>query len=247
MSNKNSHERYARQIILPEIGPDGQELLRVAAVLVIGAGGLGSPALLYLAAAGVGRIGIVEEDVVELSNLNRQILYRSKDVGKPKVLVAAQRLRELNPEIIIDAYQKRFLGSGAYELASKYDLLLDASDNFATRSLVNEVAVATKKPLVHGSVRQFEGQATVFNYRGGPCYRCLFPELPNGKATTADRAIVGPVPGVIGAIMANEALKIILQIGESLSGRLLLYDALEMDFRFLKVEKRESCPVCGRW
>lgn len=245
MSSELSNERYARQLILPEIGPDGQERLRAAAVLVIGAGGLGSPALLYLTAAGVGRIGIVEDDVVDPSNLNRQILYRSEDIGKPKARIAAQRLQELNPEVALEIHQRRFAGQSAYELVSGYDLLLDASDNFTTRSLANEVAVATGKPLVHGSVRQFEGQATVFNYQDGPCYRCLFSELPKAKPTVADRAVVGTVPGVIGTIMANEAIKIILQIGNPLSGRLLLYDALEMDFRLLKVEKNPKCSVCS--
>lgn len=238
------NERYARQLLLKEVGEAGQERLASASVLVIGAGGLGSPALLYLAAAGVGRIGIVEDDVVDLSNLNRQILYTSADVGKPKVQVAAERLRQLNPDLQIDVYQQRFAMPAAVELARDYDVLIDASDNFETRNLANEAAVAAGRPLVHGSVRQFEGQAAVFNYRGGPCYRCLFPSTPS-QSSEADRAIIGPVAGLIGTIMATEALKIILQIGEVLSGRLLLYDALQMEFRTLRVQKNPSCPVCG--
>jgi len=245
LSNDAKNERYARQLLLKEVGEEGQERLASASVLVIGAGGLGSPALLYLAAAGVGRIGIVEDDVVDLSNLNRQVLYTSADVGKPKALVAAERLRQLNPDVQVDVYQQRFANPGATGLVSDYDVLLDASDNFETRNLANEAAVAAGRPLVHGSVRQFEGQASVFNYRSGPCYRCLFPSTP-AQTSQADRAIIGPVAGLIGTIMATEALKIILQIGEVLSGRLLLYDALEMEFRTLKVQKNPSCPVCGK-
>ncbi len=237
-------ERYARQLLLKEVGPAGQERLAAASVLVIGAGGLGSPVLLYLAAAGVGRIGIVDDDVVEMSNLNRQILYTVGDVGQPKARVAAGRLREINPDVATVAYERRFAGPEAVELVRAYDVLLDASDNFPTRNLANEAAVAAGRPLVHGSVRQFEGQAAVFNYRQGPCYRCLFPSTP-AQAGEADRAIIGPVAGLIGAVMANEAIKIILGAGEVLSGRLLLYDALAMEFRILKVQKNPSCPVCS--
>ncbi len=245
MSNDATNERYARQLILPEVGPAGQERLRSAAVLVIGAGGLGSPALLYLAAAGVGRIGIIEDDVVDPSNLNRQILYASADIGRSKAETAAARLQELNPEVRVDVYRQRFAGPEVVDLVAQYDLLLDASDNFETRYLANDAAVASGKPLVYGAVRQFEGQAAVFNYRGGPCYRCLFPASPARETSEMDRAVMGPVPGVIGAIMATEALKILLDTGETLSGRLLLYDALEMEFRLLKVEKDPSCPVCS--
>jgi len=240
-----SSERYARQLALPEIGAEGQERLREAAVLVIGAGGLGSPALFYLAAAGVGRIGIVEDDVIDVSNLNRQILYTSADVGRSKARVAAERLAALNPELRLEVYERRFAGPEAVDLVRRYDVLVDASDNFSTRALANRAAVAAGRPLVHGSVRQFEGQLAVFNHEGGPCYHCLFPRPPKDDPTPADRAILGAVAGVIGSLMAVETIKLILKVGEPLSGRLLLFDALEASFRVLRVEKNPDCPVCG--
>ncbi len=246
MSGDKDGGRYSRQLLLREVGREGQERLRRASALVIGAGGLGSPALLYLAAAGVGRIGVVDDDVVDVSNLNRQILYETADVGRSKARAAAERLRRLNPQVDVEVYERRFAGDDVVELVAGYDVLLDASDNFETRFLANRAAVAAGRPLVHGSVRQFEGQAAVFNHAGGPCYQCLFRAPPGGPVEEADRAIIGAVAGVIGAIMAGEALKLLLGVGEPLAGRLLLYDALESSFRILKVEKDPECPVCGR-
>lgn len=241
----NEAGRYARQLPLEGIGPAGQERLRRAAVLVVGAGGLGSPVLLYLTAAGVGRIGIVEDDVVELTNLNRQILYTSADVGRPKVEAAVERLAALNPEVALEPHRTRFSDENAARLMREYDLLIDASDNFATRYLANQAAVEAGVPLVHGSIRHYEGRVAVFNYQGGPCYACLFPKPPQAELTTADRAVIGVVPGTVGTLMATEALKLILGVGEPLAGRLLLYDAAEMSFRILNVTKNPNCPVCG--
>jgi len=240
-------DRYARQMILPEVGPEGQARLKAASVLVVGAGGLGSPLLLYLAAAGVGRIGIVEDDVVELSNLQRQVLYASSDVGRPKAEVAAARLAELNPHVRVEPHPVRLTRDNALELFSRYDLVVDASDNFPTRYLANDAAVLSDRPLVYGAIQRFDGQVSLFHYQGGPCYRCLFPKppKPGSVPSCAQAGVFGVLPGVIGGLMATEALKLLLGIGRPLSGRLLLYDGLEAEFREVRVERDPACPVCG--
>jgi molybdopterin/thiamine biosynthesis adenylyltransferase/rhodanese-related sulfurtransferase len=240
--------RYARQMMLPEVGEAGQRALAAARVLIVGAGGLGSPVALYLAAAGVGRIGIVDDDVVELSNLQRQILHSTPKVGQPKVLSASERLQELNPDIRIDLHPIRIAADSAMALISEYDLVIDGSDNFPTRYVVNDACVLAGKPYVYGSVSRFEGQVSVFGFRGAGCYRCLYPEPPaTGVAPScAEAGVLGVLPGIIGTLQATEALKIILGIGDPLVNRLLLFDALAMKFRELKLHRDPACPVCGK-
>jgi adenylyltransferase/sulfurtransferase len=240
--------RYSRHLIMPEVGAEGQQRLNAARALCIGAGGLGSPAALYLAAAGVGTLGIVDLDDVDLSNLQRQILHGTKDIGRRKVESARDRLRDVNPEIAIEIHDARFTSANAQQLVNKYDLVVDGSDNFATRYLSNDVCVWAKKPNVYGSVFRFEGQATVFApHLGGPCYRCLFPEppAPGTVPNCAEAGVLGVLPGIIGSIQANEAIKLILGKGESLVGRLLHFDAMKMKFREFKLRRDSSCPVCG--
>lgn len=238
--------RYDRHLKLPQVGESGQEKLRSASVLLIGAGGLGSPLALYLAAAGVGRLGVVDHDSVDASNLQRQILHSTADVGRPKVDSARERLQALNPSIEIETFHTALTANNALELVSAFDITADGSDNFTTRYLVNDACVIAGKPNVHGSIYRFEGQASVF-MRGGPCYRCIFPEPPPAGAVPSceEAGVLGVLPGVIGTIQANEVLKLILGIGRTLAGRLLVYDALEMRFRELKVERNRSCAVCG--
>lgn len=238
--------RYDRHLKLPQVGESGQEKLRGASVLLIGAGGLGSPVALYLAAAGVGTIGIIDHDVVDVSNLQRQILHASDRVGERKVDSARERLTALNPDTNVKTHAFALTADNALDLVRQYDVVVDGSDNFATRYLVNDACVIARKPNVHGSIYRFEGQASVFA-EGGPCYRCLFPSPPPpGAAPSCEEAgVLGVLPGVIGTIQANEALKLILGIGRSLLGRLLVYDALDMRFRELKVERNRSCAVCG--
>ncbi len=237
--------RYARHFVLPGVGEAGQRKLKASRVLVIGAGGLGSPVLFYLAAAGVGRIGLVESDAVEPSNLNRQILFTEADVGRSKAEVARERLLALNPHIDVRAYPERFTPELAERIVPEYDLLVDASDNFPTRYLANDAAVLFDKPLVQGAIYRFEGQLSVFHYRGGPCYRCLFRQPPPRQPACSEAGVFGVLPGTVGALMATEALKVLLGIGEVLSGKLLLYDALEAGFRTLAFPRDPSCPVCG--
>jgi molybdopterin/thiamine biosynthesis adenylyltransferase/rhodanese-related sulfurtransferase len=240
--------RYSRHLIMPEVTADGQRLLKAARVLCIGAGGLGSPAALYLAAAGVGTIGIVDFDNVELSNLQRQILHGTKDVGRGKLESAQDRLRDINPEIDIELHQCRFSSENASEIVSQYDIVVDGSDNFATRYLSNDVCVFEQKPNVYGSVFRFEGQTTVFApHLGGPCYRCLFPEPPPPESVPncAQAGVLGVLPGIIGMLQAIEAIKLIVGIGESLIGRLLHFDALKVKFRELNLRRDAECPVCG--
>jgi sulfur-carrier protein adenylyltransferase/sulfurtransferase len=240
--------RYSRHLILPEIGPTGQRRIRAARVLCLGAGGLGSPAALYLAAAGVGTIGLVDFDRVDLSNLQRQILYGTGDVGKKKAEAAATRLREANPEIEIISHECQFTSENAMEIVPSYDLIIDGSDNFPTRYLSNDVCVFARKPNIYGSVFRFEGQASVFApHLGGPCYRCLFPEPPPPGAapSCAEAGVLGVLPGIIGLIQATEALKLIVGAGETLAGRLLHFDALQMRFREFKLRRDPECPVCG--
>jgi sulfur-carrier protein adenylyltransferase/sulfurtransferase len=241
-------QRYSRHLIMPEVAREGQRRLKAARVLCIGAGGLGSPAALYLAAAGVGTIGIVDFDDVDLSNLQRQILHGTKDVGRGKLESAQDRLRDMNPEIEIELHQCRFSSENASEIVSKYDVVVDGSDNFATRYLSNDVCVFAQKPNVYGSVFRFEGQTTVFApHLGGPCYRCLFPEPPPPESVPncAQAGVLGVLPGIIGMLQTIETIKLIVGIGEPLIGRLLHFDALKVKFRELKLRRDPQCPVCG--
>jgi len=241
-------QRYSRHLIMPEVTADGQRRLKAARVLCIGAGGLGSPAALYLAAAGVGTIGIVDFDDVDLSNLQRQILHGTKDVGRGKLESAQDRLRDINPEIDIELHQCRFSSENASEIVSSYDVVVDGSDNFATRYLSNDVCVFEQKPNVYGSVFRFEGQTTVFaRHLGGPCYRCLFPEPPPPESVPncAQAGVLGVLPGIIGMLQAIETIKLIVGIGEPLIGRLLHFDALKVKFRELNLRRDPQCPVCG--
>ncbi len=239
--------RYGRHLVLPEVGTQGQLRLREASVLVVGAGGLGSPLALYLAAAGVGRIGLVDFDRVELSNLQRQILYGTSDVGRPKVAAAMQRLRDVNPHVDVQCHQLRLSPDNALELLAGYDVIVDGTDNFPTRYLVNDACVLSGKPNIYGSIFRFEGQVSVFSAGSGPCYRCLFPEPPAAGAvpSCAEGGVLGVLPGIIGTLQATETLKWILGCGDSLCGRLLLFDALEMRFREVELRRDPACPVCG--
>jgi molybdopterin/thiamine biosynthesis adenylyltransferase/rhodanese-related sulfurtransferase len=239
--------RYARHLILPGFGEEGQRRLREGSVLIIGAGGLGSPAALYLAAAGVGRIGLVEFDVVDLTNLQRQVLYGTEDVGAKKLDAAAARLRDLNDEIEIVPHQGPLMSDNALELFAGYDVILDGTDNFPTRYLVNDACVLTGKPNVYGSIFRFEGQLSVFDAKRGPCYRCLYPDPPPPHLVPncAEGGVLGVLPGVVGTMQATEAIKLLAGIGEPLIGKLLLFDALASSFRTLKLRKDPACKVCG--
>jgi len=239
--------RYSRHLILPEVGMEGQRKLKGASVLCIGAGGLGSPLALYLAAAGVGRIGLVDFDVVDESNLQRQILHSTEWVGKPKLDSARARLLGLNPHIRIDTYEEALTSENALTIFADYDIVADGTDNFPTRYLVNDACVLLGKPNVYGSIFRFEGQASVFGYGDGPCYRCLYeePPPPGLVPSCAEGGVLGILPGIIGVIQATEVVKIILGKGETLAGRLMLYDALNMKFRELKLRKNPDCVICG--
>jgi sulfur-carrier protein adenylyltransferase/sulfurtransferase len=239
--------RYSRHLTLPEVGVEGQQRLKAARVLCIGAGGLGSPAAMYLAAAGVGTIGLVDEDAVEVSNLQRQIIHGTADVGRSKLDSASDRLREINPYTRIEAHDVRFGEQNALDLVSAYDVVVDGTDNFPTRYLVNDACVLAGRPNAYGSITRFEGQASVFAAPQGPCYRCLHPEPPPPGLipSCAEGGVLGVLPGIIGTIQATEAVKLILAIGEPLVGRFLLYDALRMQFRVIRLPKDPDCPVCG--
>jgi len=241
-------QRYSRHLMMPEVTPDGQRCLKAARVLCIGAGGLGSPAALYLAAAGVGTIGIVDFDDVDLSNLQRQILHGTSDIGRSKLESARDRLRDVNPEIKLELHKCRLSSENATELVARYDLIVDGSDNFPTLYLSNDVCVFAQKPNVYGSVFRFEGQTTVFApHIGGPCYRCLFPEPPppDTVPNCAEAGVLGVLPGLIGMLQAIEAIKLVVGIGEPLVGRLLHFDALKVKFRELNLRRDPQCPVCG--
>src|SRR5881397_1550419 len=241
-------QRYSRHLIMPEVTAEGQRRLKAARVLCIGAGGLGSPAALYLTAAGVGTIGIVDFDEVDLSNLQRQILHGTKDIGRRKLESARDRLRDINPEIDIRLHECRFSSENAPQLVAQYDAVVDGSDNFPTRYLSNDVCVFARKPNIYGSVFRFEGQTTVFApHLGGPCYRCLFPEPPppDSVPNCAQAGVLGVLPGIIGMLQAIEAIKMIVGVGESLVGRLLHFDALKAKFRELNLRRDPECPVCG--
>lgn len=245
---KDDYERYSRHLILPEVGMEGQKRLKAASVLCIGTGGLGSPLLLYLAAAGIGRIGIVDFDVVDTSNLQRQVIHGTSWVGKPKIESAKNRIHEINPHCQVDLYETRLSSENALDIIRPYDIVVDGTDNFPTRYLVNDACVLLDKPNVYGSIFRFEGQATVFNYEGGPNYRDLYPEPPppGMVPSCAEGGVLGILPGMIGIIQATETVKIILGNGTTLSGRLVLYNALDMKFRELKLRPNPIRPVINK-
>lgn len=239
--------RYSRHLIMPEVGMEGQLKLKQAKVLLVGAGGLGAPLGMYLAAAGIGRIGLVDFDVVDHTNLHRQIIHGTKDVGRKKLDSAADTMLDINPNVQIDRHEVALTSENAMDILRDYDLVIDGTDNFPTRYLVNDACVLLSKPNVYGSIFRFEGQATVFAYEDGPCYRCLYPEPPPPGLvpSCAEGGVLGILPGMIGIIQATEAVKLILGVGETLKGRLVLYDALAMRFRELKLRRNPECPVCG--
>jgi adenylyltransferase/sulfurtransferase len=243
----DQYDRYRRHLTLPEIGLEGQQALLAARVLLVGAGGLGCPLAQYLAAAGVGTLGLVDDDVVDASNLHRQVLYTTSDVGRPKVEVAAERIAAMNPDVVVERHALRLTSDDALELLAAYDVVVDGTDNFPTRYLTNDACVLLGKPNVHGSIFRFDGQATVFDARHGPCYRCLFPEPPPPGAvpSCAEGGVLGVLPGLIALIQATETVKLVTGVGEPLYGRLLQYDALRMEFNEFRVRKDPKCPVCG--
>jgi len=239
--------RYSRHLLIPEVGLEGQRKLKNSSALIIGTGGLGSPVSLYLAAAGIGRIGLVDYDVVDSSNLQRQVIHGTSTVGKLKVESARAKLLDLNPNIQVDVYNEPYTSENALRIAKDYDIILDGTDNFPTRYLTNDVAVFLGKPNVYPSIYRFDGQLSVFYAKEGPCYRCLFPEPPPPGLvpSCAEGGVLGVLPGTIGTLQATEALKVLLGIGEPLIGKLLLYNALDMSFDFVKLKKTPNCRVCG--
>ena len=239
--------RYSRHLLLPEVGLEGQKRLKAARVLLIGTGGLGAPVALYLAAAGVGKLGIVDFDFVDVSNLQRQIIHNTKDINRPKVASAKDKIKAINPEIQVVTYNTTLSSKNALEIIGEYDLVVDGTDNYPTRYLINDACVLLGKPLVYGSIFQFEGQASVFYAGEGPCYRCLYPEPPPPGLvpSCAEGGVVGVLPGIIGTIQAAEAIKLIVGGSESLIGRLLLFDVWQMKQRELRLERAPDCPVCG--
>ncbi len=247
MAGTSSFSRYARHLVLPEVGQVGQERLRASSVLVVGAGGLGSPVLQYLAAAGVGTIGIVDDDWVEESNLQRQVIHRTDRVGELKVRSAAEAIVALNPHVAVRTVEARLTSGNAFDVIQPYDVVVDGTDNFATRYLINDACVLLERPCVYGSVFRFEGQVSVFDARRGPCYRCLYPAPPPAELAPdcGDAGVLGVLPGLIGTIQATETLKLLLSVGDPLIGRLLLVDALRMDFRDMRIQKDPACPICG--
>ena len=240
--------RYGRHLIMPEVGMQGQKKLKAARVLVVGTGGLGSPLCLYLAAAGVGKIGLVDFDQVDQSNLQRQVIFSVRDVGRPKLEAAKDRILELNPNIQVENYEIRLTSENALDIIKDYDIVVDGTDNFPTRYLVNDACVLLGKVNVYGSIYRFEGQISVFDAKQGPCYRCLYPEPPppGMVPSCAEGGVLGVLPGVVGTLQAVETIKLIIRKGESLVGRLLLFDALNMDLRELKLKKNPNCPICGQ-
>jgi len=245
--NKDEILRYSRHLILPEVGMEGQVKLKNAKVLMVGAGGLGAPVGLYLAASGIGRIGIVDFDVVDFTNLQRQVIHGTKDVGRRKLDSAAESMLDINPYMKVDKYEVALTSENALDIIKDYDMVIDGTDNFPTRYLVNDACVILKKPNVYGSIFRFEGQSTIYAYPGGPCYRCSYPEPPPPGLvpSCAEGGVLGILPGIIGLMQATEAVKLILGVGEPLIGRLVLYDALAMRFREMKVRRNPECPVCG--
>ncbi|NNF05010.1 MAG: molybdopterin-synthase adenylyltransferase MoeB [Rhodothermales bacterium] len=247
MLDPDQRRRYSRHILLPEFGSQGQEKLLAASVLIVGAGGLGSPAALYLAAAGVGRIGLIDFDEVDESNLQRQVLYGTSDVGRPKIEAARDRLIDLNPGITVEVFNDRLTSDNALGYFASFDVVADGTDNFATRYLVNDASVLSGTPNVYASIFRFDGQVSVFGAPGGPCYRCLFPEPPPPGAvpSCAEGGVLGVLPGILGSLQATEVIKLITGIGESLVGRMLVVDAADMRFKTLAVTRDPDCPVCG--
>ena len=245
--SKDEILRYSRHLIMPEVGMDGQLKLKAAKVLLVGTGGLGSPMALYLTAAGIGTIGLVDFDVVDYTNLQRQVIHGTSDVGKPKIDSAIESMNEINPFVNVIRHEVALTSENAMDLVKDYDIVADGTDNFPTRYLVNDVCVLLNKPNVYGSIFRFEGQATIFAAEGGPCYRCLYPEPPPPGLvpSCAEGGVLGILPGVVGLIQATEVVKLILGKGETLVGRLILYDALNMKFRELKLRKSGECPICG--
>ena len=240
-------QRYSRHLVLDEVGPAGQSALKAASVAIVGAGGLGSPVGMYLAAAGVGTIGLIDFDVIEASNLQRQVLFGTKDLGRGKVEAAAERLHDMNPYVNIVSHGEQITSANALELLKPYDIVIDGTDNFPTRYLVNDACVLLGKPYIYGSILRFEGQVSVFDARRGPCYRCLFrePPPPGMVPSCAEGGVLGVLPGIIGSLQALEALKLIIGTGDSMIGRLALFDALKFRWRELKLKKNESCAICG--
>jgi len=245
--SKDAIERYSRHIVMPEIGLEGQEKLNRAAVLVVGVGGLGSAQAIYLAAAGVGRIGLIDDDQVALSNLQRQVIYRNKDVGRKKIEAAREHMKELNPYVEIDSYDTLLVSDNAMDICAPYDIILDGSDNFGTRYLINDVSILQNKPNVYGSIHRFEGQISVFGIPGEPCYRCLYPypPAPGEIESCAVGGVFGALPGIVGSLQVIETIKLITGQGMNLSGRLLLIDTLKMKYDEIKIDRNEQCPVCG--
>lgn len=240
-------QRYSRHLILPEVGMAGQKKLKSAKILLIGTGGLGAPLGMYLAAAGIGKLGLVDFDTVDHSNLQRQVIHGTASVGKPKIESAAARIRDINPNVELELYEVPFTSSNAMDIAEPYDIIIDGTDNFPTRYLANDVSVLLGKPNVYGAIFRFDGQATVFNYEDGPCYRCLYPEPPEPGLvpSCAEGGVLGILPGIVGLIQATEAIKIILGEGTTLKGRLQMFDALGMKFREMKIKRDPQCPICG--
>lgn len=245
--NKSDYVRFGRQIMLPEIGVEGQSRIKRAKILLIGVGGLGSPLALYLVAAGIGEIGLVDDDVVDVSNLQRQVLFNSEDVGLPKVMCAKKHLQALNPDVIINTYHTRLNEENALDIVKQYDLVIDGTDNFQSRFLVNDACVLLGKPNIYASIFRFEGQATVFGAENGPCYRCLYPEPPpEGLVPSCGEiGVLGILPGIMACIQATEAIKWITNVGKPLSSRLLTYDAMNMHFQEYPLEKNPDCAICG--
>ncbi len=245
--NAEQLDRYSRHIIMDDVGAEGQKRLLDGRVLCIGAGGLGSPIIQYLAAAGVGTLGIVDDDVVERSNLQRQIIHGDDDVGRPKVDSAAEYVAQLNPDIEVERHELRLDASNIEGFLEEYDVVVDGSDNFATRYLVNDACTLAGVPFSHGAILRFEGQMTTFTSGDGPCYRCLFPEAPPAGSVPdcATAGVLGVLPGTVGCVQATETVKLLLDYGETLDGRMLFYDAADMTFEEIRIEKRPDCPVCG--
>ncbi|MBI3787536.1 MAG: molybdopterin-synthase adenylyltransferase MoeB [Ignavibacteriales bacterium] len=245
--SREEMERYSRHVILPEIGLEGQKKLKAASVLIAGMGGLGSPVAMYLAAAGIGKLGIVDFDVVDGSNLQRQIIYATNNIGQSKLSSSIQTIKSLNPNVNIQAHEIRLSSENALEILRECDIVVDCTDNFPTRYLINDACVLLGKPNVYGSILKFEGQTSVFYAREGPCYRCAYPEPPPPEViqNCAEAGVLGVLPGIIGTIQATEVLKLILEIGESLIGRIVFFDALTMQFREMRLKKNPDCPVCG--
>lgn len=245
--SKEEAERYSRQLVLPEVGPDGQRTLKSSSVIIVGAGGLGIPAAVYLAAAGVGKIGIVDDDIIEKSNLHRQTIYSEEDAGKKKVLVASERLHQVNPYVTIVPYDFKLDSTNALKTLEGYDVVLDCTDNFPARYLINDACVLLQKPDVYASIFRFDGQVSVFDARSGPCYRCLFPAPPppDSVQDCAVAGVMGVLPGIMGSIQAVQAMNLLLGKGQSLSGRLVLFNATDMTFTELHIRKSVNCPICG--